>query len=368
MTASRPLVFLLLLTACTDDDAPPDDSDSNSVVANDPLALPVDAEGPYRVGYRSWDLTYTPPVGPARTFGLNVWYPTNDETGEVGRYGVYTDATGTFLDATPAPADDPVAPYASGRPLLVHSHGDQAYGGSASFLFRHLASHGWVVLSADHVDNMLFANVQPTPPLHWVHRPSDLKAMVDALDALESTDPLAGVADTGRYVVSGHSRGGTTVWSILGLTFRSDRPDVWCPGCDSSQEAAVAAADLSDPRARAGLLLATGVREEMYGDGSVTGIDQPVMMMTGTEDGDGGVGAWALMDQIDATWVQIDGGCHETFNLGAPCATMDKEPGFSLVSPHATAFVRHALLGDDAVTDWLDGTTLAGPAVTVTTR
>lgn len=357
---------LLLLTACDGADSDTDADDTDAAAAVDPLDFAVDADGPYEVGYRSWELTYTPPVGPERTIVANAWYPTNDTSGEVGRYGVYTDATGTFLDATPAAADDPVAPYAGGRPLLVHSHGDQAYGGAASFLYRHLASHGWVVMAPDHVDNMLFANVQPTPPLHWVHRPSDVSAMVDALDDLDATDPLAGVADTSSYVVSGHSRGGTTVWALLGLGFRSDGADTWCPGCDATQTSEVAAADLSDPRVVSGILLATGVRTSIYGDDPVTGIDQPVLLMTGSEDGDGGTGAWDLIQGLDATWVQVDGGCHETFSLGAPCSTVEAEAGFSLVEPHALAFARHTLLGDDAVMDWLDGTTTAGDEVTVT--
>jgi len=361
-----PLALTLLLAACAGSTDTPDDTDSDAVDAADPLALAVDAEGPYAVGYRSWELTYDPPVGPSRTLVANVWYPTTDEAGEVGRYGVYTDATGTFLDATPAPADEPLAPYPGGRPLLIHSHGDQAYGGAASFLFRHLASHGWVVMSPDHVDNMLFANVQPTPPLHWVHRPSDVSAMADALDGLDASDPLAGVADTTRYVVSGHSRGGTTVWALLGLGFRSDGAETWCPGCDTDQEAEVGAADLSDDRVQSGILLATGVRTSIYGESPVTGVSQPVLLMTGSEDGDGGTGAWDLIQGLDATWVQIEGGCHETFSLGAPCSTVEAEAGFSLVEPHALAFARHTLLDDDSVTPWLDGTTTAGDEVTVT--
>lgn len=355
---------LLLLAACGTATTTPDDTDpiTADTDAVDPLALdPADA-GPFRVGYRSATVTYAPTPGETREIVVHAWYPTLDTGGEVGDYSGYRPAEGTLLDAAPAPAAFP-----GGAPLWVHSHGDQAFGGAASFLFRHLAAHGWVVLSPDHTDNMLLANVQPTPAHHWLHRPRDLSASVDWLDALPAADPLAGVADTSRWVVSGHSRGGTTVWSLVGAAFTPTGQDTWCSGCEASVAQVFLDGGLADPRVAGGVLLATGLRTEMFGS-APTGVTVPMMLQTGTEDGDGGVDAWDRMGALDAVWVQLQGGCHETFSLGA-CTTLDVPEGFSWSQQYALAFGREALLADDnpAVQGLLDGTSIPDPRVTVQT-
>ena len=96
-------------------------------VANteDPLTWTVDEPGPYGGAWRGWEVSYTPAgQEEERTFGLNLWYPTEDETGEPVHYmGVFEDPLALGNAAAAPPVHD-------GRyPVMVHSHGFQGWGG-----------------------------------------------------------------------------------------------------------------------------------------------------------------------------------------------------------------------------------------------
>ena len=93
------------------------DTDSGGV---DLMGLSVKEEGPYRVGYSTKQVTYSPGAGFSdRTIRLNIWYPTEAESGESAEYTVGVDKL-AFQDAEPA------SPYFSeGYPVHVHSHQSQ---------------------------------------------------------------------------------------------------------------------------------------------------------------------------------------------------------------------------------------------------
>ena len=58
----------------------------------DPLSWAVDEPGPFGVGYQSITETYAPGAGvETRTIRLDVWYPTEDESGITATYAVGTD-------------------------------------------------------------------------------------------------------------------------------------------------------------------------------------------------------------------------------------------------------------------------------------
>ena len=48
----------------------------------------------------------------------------------------------------------------------------------------------------------------------------------------------------------------------------------------------------------------------------------------------------------DFTWVEIDGGCHELFNLG--CGRTEDSAKFPIVTTYSLAFGRHHVLGDSS--------------------
>jgi dienelactone hydrolase len=130
-------------------------------------------------------------------------------------------------------------------PVVVFSHGFgwsmDGYAPLADFW----AARGFVVLQPTHLDSRTLGLPpgDPRTPRIWRFRIEDLKRVLDGLDALEASVPgLAGRADRARVAVAGHSWGAQTASTLLGArVLDSDG----APG-----------EDMSDPRVKAGVLLA----------------------------------------------------------------------------------------------------------------
>ncbi|CAM3812257.1 alpha/beta fold hydrolase [Kibdelosporangium persicum] len=126
-------------------------------------------------------------------------------------------------------------------PVIVFSHGFgssmDGYGPLADFW----AAHGFVVVQPTHLDSRTLglAPDDPRTPLIWRVRIEDLKRVLDQLDLVEAAVPgLAGRLDRGRIAVAGHSWGAQSASMLLGA------------------QVAGSGEDMSDPRVRAGVLLA----------------------------------------------------------------------------------------------------------------
>ena len=130
-------------------------------------------------------------------------------------------------------------------PVIVFSHG---FGGSMNDydpLVDYWTARGFAVLQPTHLDSLTLgiAPEDPRTPEIWRFRIDDLKRVIDNLDALEAAVPgLAGRLDRDSIVAAGHSWGATTASALLGA--RVVGPD-GKPG-----------EDMSDPRVKAGVLLA----------------------------------------------------------------------------------------------------------------
>jgi predicted dienelactone hydrolase len=134
----------------------------------------------------------------------------------------------------------------SDLPIIVFSHGSgsslDGYGPLADFW----AAHGFAVIQPTHLDSRTvgLAADDPRTPRIWRFRVEDVKRVLDQLDLLEAAVPgLGGRLDRGRIAAAGHSFGGQTAGNLLGLR-------VLDPETSKEQ-------DLSDPRIKAGVLLAT---------------------------------------------------------------------------------------------------------------
>ncbi len=131
-------------------------------------------------------------------------------------------------------------------PVILFSHGNgsslEGYGPLTDFW----AAHGFVVVQPTHLDSRMVSLPPDDPriPDIWRFRIEDLIRILDHLDLVEAAVPgLAGRLDRSRIAVAGHSFGGHSAASLLGLrTLDSDGR----PG-----------ANLSDSRVKAGVLLAT---------------------------------------------------------------------------------------------------------------
>jgi hypothetical protein len=76
-------------------------------------------------------------------------------------------------------------------------------------------------------------------------------------------------------------------------------------------------------------------------------------MMSGTLDESGQDKLMTLVKNVDLTWVNVEGGCHQLYGLGNSvlgedpgCKNLPDEEGFSLVNPWILAYARYHLLAD----------------------
>ncbi|MFN7953724.1 MAG: hypothetical protein U0610_18500 [bacterium] len=211
----------------------------------------LDRAGDYPVGVRTLDLVdESRPDDPysrgPRFLKTEIWYP----------------AAESARDAPPASGTDwipralaPLAPFltirghhvfdfqthavrgadvASGRfPLVVFSHGNQAVRYQSFTLCEHLASHGFVVASPDHIGNAavaeradgslaLYADVFGVPALD--RRIADMRFVISTvfgMGAAGSGSFLAGAIDEARGVgITGHSFGGATTVATAAVDSR----------------------------------------------------------------------------------------------------------------------------------------------------
>ncbi|MEU6430331.1 chlorophyllase [Microbispora sp. NPDC046973] len=132
-----------------------------------------------------------------------------------------------------------------GLPVIVFSHGfGQSMDGYRP-LVDFWTAHGFVVIQPTHLDSrtLNLPPDDPRTPLIWRFRVEDLKRVLDGLELAEAAVPgLAGRLDPRRIAVAGHSWGAQSASMLLGARVLGSGGE---PG-----------EDMSDPRIKAGVLLA----------------------------------------------------------------------------------------------------------------
>lgn len=184
-----------------------------------------------------------------RTLPVEVWYPADESHRGQDLDASHRDRF-TVVPGLPEVAQHAVRdarPAGGGPfPLVVFSHGATSHRRSSTHLKTHLASHGYVVASADHVGNTLpdlfhdlTTGAKPGEGRmdemfqSAADRPRDVILVLDAV--LGGADPaLAGLADAERVGTCGVSFGG---WTSLRVNSIDPRPrasfpivPAWGPG------------------------------------------------------------------------------------------------------------------------------------------
>jgi predicted dienelactone hydrolase len=320
-----------------------------------------------------------------------LWYPAEVQAGSghvAYTYGLKAFGDAPFALATYAGIGtrDAKAERAAGPfPLVVLSPGFAFGTGTYAWLAEHLASHGFVVLAIEHVEEL-------DPSALWeatVDRPRDIIAALEHVGVEVSSGAWSGLVDASRVAVVGHSYGGYTALAAAGARIdttrlheicesaRSDDPirfqcDALVPHIDDMADAAAleSAPDglwptWGDVRVDAAIALAGDA--VTFGEAGMAEVEVPVMAIGGTADVDSPY-AWGTQLAYEAASstrkaeVGLEGAEHMVFT--GPCETSrriltilrepfcadpawERAEAHALVRHYATAFLL-AELKDDA--------------------
>ena len=345
----------------------PPQSDA-STAAVDPLSWSVTRPGPFNCGHRVLETAYTPPGGlAARTITVEVWYPSNVAEGEHPNYlHLFRDKI-AWDDVPPAPPAFP-----AGMPVLVHSHGHKGFPGNSARLMCYAASHGWLAVAPEHVGDTLGDAPDTVPLAVYIERPLDIRAALNLVRDLPTTDPLARQADLSHVAMSTHSFGSYSGWAAGGATVddaavRAACADGSVTNCTETQIAALAT-DMREPRVQA-LVLMAGAPRPFFDNGGYDAVRVPVLMMSGSLNTVSNDKIYDSVTKLDIGWLVVDGGCHQLFGLGnsvlggPECAVLPDEDGFALVNPWVLAYARYHVLADRGaeVKGLVEGTTSLSP-------
>ena len=357
------LALLLVLGACSTS-ADTTRSTDTIVAATVPAGPAPEEPGPFGVGRTTVELT--DPSREGRVLLTDIWYPVDPTAASGAPASVYEFLPGLAFDATLAITGAPVS--ANGPfPLVVFSHGRGGLRWQSAFFTEILASHGFVVVSADHAGNTAVDSITGTAVTDEqtaVDRPADASFLVDAVLGGGAAAPvdLVPAIDPDRIGIAGHSFGGYTA-----LATDSGRPGF--PG---------------DPRIDA--VLGFAAYTLPLSDAELESIDVPTMLLSGTLDTTTPISTnterpWDLIPGRPLYRVDLTGAGHQSFTdacayqeLGrtipdAPevvvafvdeLATAACTPDFlaiatahQLVVRYGVAFMEAHVAGDQAATAWL---------------
>jgi pimeloyl-ACP methyl ester carboxylesterase len=108
-------------------------------------------------------------------------------------------------------------------PVVVFSHGAFCYSQQYARITDFWVSHGYIVISPDHLDSPNGPKMQPVDvPKMLVSRTRDMSFVLDSLTEIEARLPeLKGRIDHERAAVAGHSFGGMIAMLKVGLKMES---------------------------------------------------------------------------------------------------------------------------------------------------
>jgi glutamine cyclotransferase/predicted dienelactone hydrolase len=205
---------------------------STSVLAQRPDAPTYAQRGAYTVGTRDFTLE-----DDTRPLTVTVWYPAQNPD-NLPQETTYTLSILRY----PGRALRDALPLADGAPypVIFFSHGSSGYRFQSTFLTEHLASRGFIVISADHPTNTVADAlnqerfVQNIPP-NFAYRPQDVMRQIDFADSLNADGDFSGLLNMDTLAVMGHSFGGYTAFMAGGAQLNFDKLADICATTDNPE-------------------------------------------------------------------------------------------------------------------------------------
>ncbi|WP_119071429.1 alpha/beta hydrolase family protein [Aggregatilinea lenta] len=333
-------VLLLIVTLAIPVPACAQDGPKPEAVGLRPDAPPYALHGPYWVGTREFVIE----PDSDRPLPLTVWYPAVSETPEESL--TYTLETPPFSfigkAISEAAPDVDNGPY----PLLVYSHGAGVSRYEAVYLTEHLASYGFVVMSADHTGDT-FVNSEEEGVFLRSHatRPVDITRVIDYADSATTAGGLENLIDMDHVAVMGHSSGAWTTFLAGGAqrdfgalkVWCADNPDdYWVCGTLVGQEETLAELlgldavpeglwpAVGDPRVDAIIPISPG-NATAFGPQGLAAIKVPALLMIGDHDlflpyASFGPPTYEALGGEPKVFVTFEGGDHMLFSNACPAA------------------------------------------------
>ena len=339
--------------------------DSGDPAAFDPLVSATEP-GAWHVGHGQVEVEYRDPLGETRVLRTSTWWPTPDTSGFAATYFYGSDESAVAFEN---------ASVAEGSfPLVVFSHGHQAYAECSSFFAEHLASHGFIVVAPDHTNNTTLDGADRDTDI-YLQRPADLSAAIDALEA--GGLPVPADRANGQRVAMGHSFGGYTVFASAGARFDTEAISAACTSpssgiCASWSADWVPLFDAGGRDDRIGGIVAMAPGDyDLFGANGALAVEVPVLLMTGELDPEhaaDGASYWEALQGAGHRYVSIAEAGHNAFTdfsgVFVDGGTIEAEVGFRIVNAYTLAFAS-SLTGDDRYSGLLDGSIPVDPLVTV---
>jgi dienelactone hydrolase len=325
--------------------------------ANQLIAFTAMPTGPYAVGVVSRllpDSTQRNRYGLSTngSFMVSYWYPAQAEAGHLpgafldkqlaedpGYWDIYTDRVPRFVAHSLPGAK--VSPAQARYPVIIYSHGYGAIRAQNSDKFENLASHGYIVVSPDHVD--AYATLFPdgrylkgtdtgVGRAPFLGRVQDLRIVLADLERVNASDPvLAGRIEVNKVGVFGFSFGGGPVAELC----------------------------RTDDRCRAALLMEATLQgaDELF----QVGLQKPLLGMNAST----GIGDSTLFNKAtqDAIFFWISTTDHSSFSDGPLIAdpTLDNRQVALTINAYLVSFFNKYLKGQDD--HLLDGPSASFPRV-----